>query len=136
MIQRVQTVYLALAAIFVGIFLGLPLFSYNNGEVVYTAFHSTIGLACSILFIIATVGVILMYKNRPLQIKLTGTLIVLLAIVAGIYKFQFFHYISINYHPTLKAGLFMLLFSLIFLFLAIRNIRKDEKLVRSSDRLR
>lgn len=87
---------------------------------------------------IAAIGSIFLFKNRKIQMRLT--LLSLLVTVAGIvWSFIF-------YSQALKAlsdqtykdelGRFLPLLALVFMTLAYRFIRKDEKLVKSMDRLR
>jgi len=79
------------------------------------------------------------YKNRLLQIRLNNfNLLFTLIFIATIY-FLIPYMIeeqSPNLNDIWQFGLILPLFSLIFLILANRFIKKDEKLVRSADRLR
>jgi hypothetical protein len=80
------------------------------------------------------------YKNRAFQIKLTNAgVIASFALIIGI----FFLYIpmierKINITPYYldSIGVYFPLVALVFMVLANRAIKRDEKLVRSSDRLR
>ncbi|MDR0971355.1 MAG: DUF4293 domain-containing protein [Bacteroidales bacterium] len=95
------------------------------------------------IILIALVSIFL-YKNRPLQIKIVSAGVLLLAIYIAVAIFvkidglekqiaQLYSQPVVSYNkislllPLLQLGLFML---------AQRAIKKDERLVKSSDRLR
>jgi hypothetical protein len=158
MIQRIQTVYLSLAFIAIALLFVFPFaqFFAENGAYIF----SITGLKnmvpgepeafSSILFlplIIVTVGIALLalfsifqYNNRPFQVKLTNIAVIsAVALIMGI----FFLYIpmiekKINIVPNYldSIGIYLPLVALVFLVLANRAIKRDEKLVRSADRLR
>jgi len=101
-----------------------------------------IGAMQGLVALLALVSVFL-YKKRQLQIKLCKLNILLVAIqIAAIVL-----YIDVakeTISPTspndvligIKYGAIFPIFSLIFLYLSIRFIKKDEDLIRSADRLR
>ncbi len=77
------------------------------------------------------------FKNRTLQIRLNYINIFLtVLLVGGIFYFsttlEELYYTQAQYGP---GGIFPLI-SIILLFLANHHIKKDEKLIRSADRLR
>lgn len=139
MIQRIQTVYLVLAAISIGNIILAPL-GYQETEAGVVA---SIGMMENLpSIIISALGVLLaiidifLFNNRKLQLKVTSLFIVL-----GVLSFAslaLFHLVTgvglftkINYVPYVLA-----FFSITFGVLAHRGINADEKLVRSMDRLR
>lgn len=157
MLQRIQTVYLAIVVIagFVLIVMPLALF-YHELYGNYKLF--VYGLQCmdpdpriqvsiwftSPLFVLVCLSVILAiltilsYKNRILQIRLV-TFNILLNILLVVLFFLFYsgkieELTKIT--PEYQIGVFLPLVSLVFLVLANRAIRKDEQLVKSADRLR
>lgn len=81
--------------------------------------------------------IIFLYKNRKLQVRLTGLLIILIIclIIAMAY---YIVYIGKTYNAELIPNYKLVLpfIMLVSSFLARRYIRKDEDLVRSYDRLR
>jgi hypothetical protein len=92
-------------------------------------------LLFAILGIISLVAIFL-YKNRKKQILTTGILFVASIIVfwhVCYTSWRIFHFAPDT--ETVVAGLLSPV-SAILTFLAIKAIRKDEKLVRSLDRLR
>ena len=159
MIQRIQSLFLLVIALSGIIFLFTPILEIINYESFYTmnAFNvfemennvktplkSNIGLAIMSIIITLLSGIIIfLYKNRPLQIKLSKFLILLLALeLAALFFYSdaaksFLSdttkdQISISY----KIGVVIPIISLIFAYLTIRFIKKDDELVRSADRLR
>ena len=157
MIQRPQSIFLLLAAIALGS-LFMPGLSFT--EIDYTmqskpeALHATfyadgafnIMDHISLLSLTALGGLIsliaiFMFGNRNRQKLLSRMAIVLTILLTGAAAFYFYvdypvidRMSGIEVEPSF--GLVNPFLALIFLFLAIRFINKDEKLVRSMDRLR
>ena len=139
MIQRIQTIWLLLAA--VAAFLTLK-FSFFSGNIAgagqtKTFTYLTAASNMAILFFTVAVGVaalicIFLYKNRKVQMRiaLAAMLISFLNIV--LYYNQTRHFVEGNYDLTALIALAIP----IFLLLATRGIYKDQKLVKSLDRLR
>jgi Domain of unknown function (DUF4293) len=143
MLQRRQTIWLLLAFICAVLTLKFPFFSghrifdINNSK---TAYLTAIGSGYNnIAILILTVAIfvsalisIFLYKNRKVQLR-----IVLVSFLISLLD------IFLYYRGTQKftdgtyslTAIFALLVP-IFLLLAARGIYKDEKLVRSADRLR
>lgn len=113
MIQRVQTIYLLLSGIALAI---------------SAIFEKVFFLQClSGAMALACFGLVFVYGNRPLQAKLCVVLMGL-----GIV-----YYIALAIlQPVLDWYAAMPMVGLLFLFLARKSIVKDEKLVRSLDRIR
>ena len=158
MIQRIQTLYLALAFIAMALLFAFPLaqFFSDHGVFIFSvrglknmvpgdpnAFNPMIFLP----LIIVAVGIGLLalftisqFKNRSFQIKLTNIgVLSSVALIMGI----FFLYIpmiekKINIIPDYSKafGIYLPLLALVFMVLANRAIKRDDKLVRSADRLR
>jgi len=158
MIQRIQTVYLALAAIAISLLFAFPLaqFFSETGAYVFSvtglknmvpgepdAFKPIIFLPIiivAVLIALLVIFTIFQYKNRSFQIKLTNIgVLAAIILIMGI----FFLYIpmiekKINIVPDYSNafGIYMPLVALVFLVMANRAIKRDDKLVRSADRLR
>lgn len=83
---------------------------------------------------------IFLYKRRMVQLRLIrfGLLmnIVYLALVFFYYVPELEDIIQTNADYISEPGIYLALVSVIFFILALRFIRKDEKLIRSADRLR
>jgi hypothetical protein len=75
---------------------------------------------------------IFLFINRKLQLKLTYTGLALCAVLLTLYFLEIGHFFSGD------IALWSLFYFAIFVFylLAARGIRKDEKLIKSLDRLR
>jgi hypothetical protein len=158
MLQRIQTLYLAIAALASILVFFFPLANYyhefegNYKFFIYgiqpmdpepkVAFHQFFTLplmAMVVASFIFSMATIMVFKKRTLQVRLCAfnvlTNIVLILVI-------FFFYASRIKTLTLiepeynYPGMVMPLVSLLFLMLANRAIRKDEALVRSADRLR
>jgi hypothetical protein len=90
----------------------------------------------SLTGMIAVISVFL-FKNRKLQIRLSiaGLVFAFSGFLAEVYYLY-----DINTRYTIDSGpgikLFLPLIMMLLLFLAYRAIRKDDRLVRSYDRLR
>lgn len=143
MIQRIQSIFLFLAggASF-GLF-GLPVattteakansvlfadaaFEIQDGPLMMGAF----ALAGLILLI-----TIFLFNNRKLQMSLTKLGVIMTIIGAGIIGYRFFTDQAADLAQP-AAGVALPFLALIFGAMAHRYINKDEKLVRSVDRLR
>ncbi|MEJ2585150.1 MAG: DUF4293 domain-containing protein [Robiginitalea sp.] len=136
MIQRIQTVYLLIVAILTGI---LPywvhLWTDGGGEAVYARqeiFISGAFYGSALLALIA----ILRFKNRKQQFVLNRFNILLNLFLLG-----FFVYRSLSISGEAEAsekgiGMLIPIFSIVFLVLANKAIKRDEDLVKSVDRLR
>ncbi|KAB1069424.1 DUF4293 domain-containing protein [Tamlana haliotis] len=136
MIQRIQTIYLLLAAIVSGglIFM-FELYTTPEGVKVFIndTTYEYIAFLTSALFSIVS---ILRYKNRKSQFMLGR-----LNIILNFFLLGFFVYLSLNLSgetAVSEKGIGMLLpiVSIVFLALANKAIKKDEDLVKSVDRLR
>lgn len=139
MIQRIQTVYLVLAAISIGNIILAPL-GYQETEAGIVAsirmMEHLPSVIISVLGVLLAIIDIFLYNNRKLQLKVTSLFIVLG--VLSLASLALFHFVTgkelytkLNYVPYVLA-----FFSIVFGIFAHRGINADEKLVRSMDRLR
>jgi hypothetical protein len=158
MIQRKQTVFLALAALLAGLMFAFPLVTYDridhqqfvlkahglfhaDGQAVPDVqlnlpVHLVAGLLVALL-----VAAILLYRNRSRQLRMVRmAYIFALAIQVG----EVFTHTSVRAYLAQGSVLehafgpafFFPIGILLFCFLAERGIRKDEELIKSMDRLR
>ena len=152
--QRIQTVFLLIAIISLVASIFLPIWTYQEStektHVLYALHYSVIEsdnrspiyfpYSLTAIFAIASATIAFIeigrYKNRMLQMKL-GALNSLF-LVATIGTALYFASQLIKLFPTGHYGLGMWLPGIAVLcnLLANRFIRKDEKLVRDSERLR
>ncbi|MBX3254573.1 MAG: DUF4293 domain-containing protein [Chitinophagaceae bacterium] len=138
MLQRMQTVWLLLAGVFA--FLTIRFVVYTGTTQVDNGSEYTVLTGASNFFLlIVSIGTglvalitIFLYKNRSLQIKL-GFVALLLYILSA-----FLYYLQIKNFSDGAFSLTSVFFFLVpvCLILAIRGIYKDQKLVKSIDRLR
>ncbi len=145
MIQRIQSLFLVLTAGVFGILFKLPFATSDKPSAQFLAdkvFDITdhpalLGLA--ILGAVLALVSIFMFKNRKLQLRL-GYLIIVMAILLPAVAFLLFTNESASIDPTVRvfdqAGMFLPLGAILFASLANYFIRKDDKLVKSMDRLR
>lgn len=140
MIQRLQSVWLLLAAGAAFASLQFPFYTgYLTDDQVKSLKYLTAQSNLLLLILTAGVGLaslvaIFLYKNRKQQSRLT--LIALLVSIANlvIYFLQVQKFVPGQGNYSLSA--IFAIITPIFLILAMRGIRKDEKLVKSLDRLR
>jgi membrane-associated HD superfamily phosphohydrolase len=139
MIQRIQTVWLFLAALCAAFTYKFPFYSGNIiGKDNIQRYEKLVAssnfllLIFTAVLIVGTIIIIFLYKNRKQQLWLTVTAVVISIIDIIIYFSEVKKYLSGN--VSLAA---VLAFAIpIFLLLAANGIWKDEKLVKSLDRLR
>ncbi|MEJ6736183.1 MAG: DUF4293 domain-containing protein [Flavobacteriales bacterium] len=156
MIQRIQTIFLALVVIIgiVSSFLPIMGLSGLEGDFIMNHYKTISVIDASILtknmgvgvlqglVLIVAIGMIVIFKNRSLQIKLGKLNILLISLeIAAIVMYSDLTKSAIGTNPeevivSLKLGVIIPVLSLILTYLAIRFIKKDEALVKSADRLR
>ena len=137
MIQRIQTIYLLIAA---GISSGL-IFVFNlwvnKGEQIVFAKDEMLFLSLFIGSAVLSLISISMFKNRQTQFVIGRLNIILNFILLGLFVYRSLN-LSGETTDVSEKGIGMLLpiFSIVFLVLANKAIKKDEDLVKSVDRLR
>lgn len=151
MIQRIQSIYLFLAAAALSCPLFLPLAQASGdttsmaslGDNFFTdgVYWAKESLAWFGLFLLVLGGLagIFLYKNRKRQMQFTsglflGTLVLLGVLLGGGY--QCARQLPLGSAAQISMGGIVILLAIPLLWLAHRSIKKDEELVRSSDRLR
>jgi len=138
MIQRIQTLWLFLAALFMlGIFY-FPIYRFfPEGDI--TIGQNFIAIVLAGTSIALSLITIFMFKNRRRQIRLISfnvlcDLLLMIWLFYSIYKDMTDTERSVSGYYWI--GLFLPLICIILLTMARIGIKKDEKLVRSMDRLR
>lgn len=155
MIQRIQTVFLFLAAVFAGILFFTPLASFGYGDELmkltiygvesqtdaqlFSGIYALPLLLLTILLVVFPFVIIFLYKKRELQCKLSSLNIFLNAVLCGLI---FLFYVS-DVQKTVSAesvsylfGTYVPLINMVLSVLAMRWIKKDIELIKSVDRLR
>ena len=144
MIQRIQTLFLLFAGLCFAALLKLPFATSTASKAsiltdqVFDIQDHVALLALTILGIVLSLVAIFLFKNRPLQLKL-GYFVIIIAImliVATIMIFLNESQFMGDEQLFTKLGIGMPILAIIFAFVANRFINKDEKTVRSMDRLR
>jgi len=131
MIQRIQSIYLLVAAIAMTLIsFKVPVYTLN--ETIFMAQDDTNMFILTIVGAIFSLLGLFMFKNRKFQMKLIR-LTVLIEIIIGVRLFILLNKYEVVLNNTL---LFLIAFSLIALIMAYRGVKKDEDLVRSVDRIR
>lgn len=151
--QRIQTLYLFISGVTSTLLLLVTLFTVNPSgqEVLYTAnftglivsgwtsikYFNLVTFVLTSLVTILSFATIFLYKWRKLQIRLTiiGLLLMVAAIVA--FAYMLWQQDDLLQATTKMQGWIVLpVISLLCLYMAMRNIIKDDILVRASNRLR
>jgi hypothetical protein len=137
MIQRIQTVYLLLAAVAALLLLFLPIGALSletSAELDLIKATEVIALMALVLVMVSLpLLAIFLYAKRGLQIQVGGVgLLTALAFIA-VFLAGFASEFD-AFQPM--AGAAMPVLYVVFVLLAIRGIRADEKLVKSMDRFR
>lgn len=162
MIQRIQTLFLLGIALCMGVYIALPqwekvseasaqkmtldafglktyvLESENTWTLVSHEYPYYIAIFAALSIIVAIYSVF-QYKNRLLQMKLGALIALLIMVTVGLSVYIIYSH-EMDIDPGVKVrpqvGFFLPLLALIFNSLANRFIKKDEKLVKSVDRIR
>jgi Domain of unknown function (DUF4293) len=136
MLQRIQSVWLLLAAI--SAFLTVKL-SFFSGNMTVPGQLTHLTATSNILILILTVGMvsaividIFLYKNRKLQLRIAVVVLLISLLNIFLYYKQTQKFAEGN--PDLTA--LVALAIPVFLIFALRGIYKDERLVKSLNRLR
>lgn len=136
MLQRIQTVYLLIVATLGGILpFWLNLWTDADGNEIFAQDDILFSSAFYGSAVLAVIAIVL-FKNRKRQFVINRVNMLLNLFLLG-----FFVYRSLNLSGETSVsekgiGMLIPVFSIVFLVLANRAIKKDEDLVKSVDRLR
>ena len=152
MIQRIQTLFLLAASVLMGLLVVMPMATivdlrnetflfFSRGLIrqdMQVVISSIPFLAIIILIAILLIVAVFLYKNRNIQIRICIFSMLLLIGMHGLFLYhssfikKHIDVLLINYKiPTMFPVI-----SLILVYLAVRAIRKDDRLVKSYDRIR
>jgi hypothetical protein len=141
MIQRIQSVWLFLAALLMALLFYFPTYKFSGSSALPLSigedFLAIIMVALSIILSLVTIS---KFKNRKHQISLTWLNILVCIglqvwLVIGV-KSKTSAVPYVNLQGYYWMGLFIPIVTIILLFMAKAGISKDQKLVKSLDRLR
>ena len=136
MIQRIQTVYLLLAAIVSGgLVFTVSLWSGVDGNQVMVVDELNYFIAFMVSAALSLIAIFL-FKNRKLQTVISRLNILLNLILLGVFVYRSLTMSGGTAVPEKGIGMFLPIISIVFLVLANRAIRRDEQLVKSADRFR
>ncbi len=130
--QRIQTVFFILTALISILFLFVPSMVFDNGIVMYAKDDLVMASASGAVAIIS-VAAVFFGKKRQHQIQLAY--FACLVIIGGQILYMFYSRMN-DLGIDLSYGSLCPPAAILFLLLAIRSVRKDEKLIRSMDRFR
>ena len=151
--QRIQTLFLVLVVISMLVSFFLPIWKITNGTTemqLYPLHFSTIengvkttqyfpfSIMAILMAAAATVAVmeILRFDNRMTQVKLGTLNSLILALALGSVVYFYNHVTSQYGYGKFGLSIWVPFIGVACNWLAIRFIRRDEKLVRDSDRIR
>ena len=137
MIQRIQTVYLFLAFVVMGVLPYIfPLWIMSNGK----EFYFMADMVYTPIFgLITTLSLlsILFYKKRQNQFVMNRLNMILNLILLGLFVYRSLKVSGETVVVSEKGiGMFLPIVAIVLLVLANKAIKKDEDLVKSVDRLR
>ncbi|WP_421828373.1 DUF4293 domain-containing protein [Larkinella sp.] len=157
MLQRIQTIFLFLIVVSMALLLGFPIWEKTGATPTETASLTawqlvyTQGISSQItpvyylaLMALVVAGVslftIFKYRNRLLQMGLCAINAIVLTALMGFVLYLTLYKGKDFFNPDdqghFRYGFFAIVAALIFNMLANRFIRRDEKLVQESNRLR
>lgn len=155
MLQRIQSLYLFIAICVNAAVFSLDLAQLKVGELYHNfntfglksadtgaELYSSMSLVvlCSLSMLVSLI-IIFMYKKRQQQVKLSQlNLFLQLGFVAAIFFMVDDAATTLTNASGMvveySAGAFLAIVPIVFIYLAIRAIKKDEALVRAADRIR
>ena len=143
MIQRKQTIFLALVVVIFVVLLFVPVYHINPVTTIAGQAQSKIIFVPLLLIPVALTALvaiitIFLYKDRKRQLKVCrGGLVISLLVSSNAIVFpQFFIHGIPRETISVAAGAYLLPVMIILFALAAYFIKKDEDLVKAADRLR
>lgn len=142
MIQRIQSLWLLIAAGVTALLFKLPVFSVQVSETVHKDLMAS---QKYLLFIMASVLIlfqltaIFLFRNRGNQKILIRLSLLLQAVLLGSVWMEVNDFLKtepVSISSSYQAGAALPLVAMVFLVLALDGIRKDERLIKSADKLR
>jgi predicted neutral ceramidase superfamily lipid hydrolase len=143
MIQRIQTVWLLVSGLLTLATFELAFFKVTlkdaTSHLVYAqnADNFLVYLAVVLLAVICF-GTIVLFKQRPLQLRLCvlGIVVAIALLVLENHQIDVLKASATYADGSFRLGIALPILVIIALILAMRGIRKDQKLVKSLERLR
>ena len=137
MIQRIQTIYLLLTFIIIGILpFFIPLWTLSDGKeylFMQNQFYVILMGLSTMLSLVSIVS----YKKRQNQFVMGRLNMILNLILLGLFVYRSLNISGETVAVSEKGiGMFLPILAIVLLVLANKAIKKDEDLVKSVDRLR
>ena len=155
MIQRIQSIYLLLAALCSGLLLAAPLYNIETANASFQLFLGGLAqtnpketiltsqpsiMAVGLLLTLFPIIILFLFKKRQVQMRLAASAMMantaMLLLLVGIINKSIGNISEPHVKETYGFGLILPVISIVCLFLANKAIRKDDNLIRSADRLR
>ncbi len=156
MIQRIQSLFLFLAIVAMTLTYAFPLAYFYGANanlglhachldffdpspgIIFSPYFMMPMMALGALIIILLITSLFSFKNRRRQLRLNRISIFLVLVFLAGFFFGYVHYLeeATQAIAEYQIGSIMPLIAFILIMLANRGISKDEKLIRSMDRLR
>lgn len=143
MIQRAQTIWLFLAILVMAAIFYFPVYMAPQGSEDLNIGNNYLAIILAGLSILLSLITIFSFKNRKRQTGISLMNILCCVLLLGWlfysinrYKTKFLSQIGTSGEGYFWIGAFLPIVCILLLLVAILNIRKDEKLVKSMDRLR
>ncbi len=136
MIQRIQTLFLLIVGLVSGILpFFLNLWVEVGGKEVFAQDQVLVSLVFYVVTVLAVVSIV-MYKKRQNQFVVNRLNMILNLFLLGFFVYRSLSLSGETIVSEKGIGMLIPVFSIVFLVLANRAIKKDEDLVKSVDRLR
>lgn len=136
MIQRIQTVYIVFAILFIiSTFIWFPTVINEEGIVILESSEPLIAGLLAVAGLAALLA-LFSYKNRSRQILLNRGSILLQVILLGVSAYRFLTLSGEMQISEKDIGVVFPIISIVFLWMAHKAIKRDDDLVKSVDRLR
>lgn len=140
MLQRIQTIWFLVATVVMGLTFVFDIYQHASTAQIpnLTLGNDVIGILLVIIAMALSLYTIFLFKNRKRQITFSW-----LSIIVSLATFAYLYLACERYMDNNGVmnghywiGLFLPLLSVVFLFMGMLGIKKDEKLIKSLDRLR
>ncbi len=137
MLQRIQSVWLLLASACAILSFTMPFYIGTNKEGIPSykllpdANHFVLMLLTIVVAVLSLVCIFL-FRNRTTQLRITVVAMLVEVILLFLYYRESSSFLSGTYALTALLQLLILA----FLFLAVKGINRDNKIIRDSERLR
>ncbi len=146
MIQRIQSVWLSIAAMLNGLLFLFPLYRYNQPGLLYSPWQTETVRNYMPLFIVAAAVTVLplvaifLYSDRKRQKGMVWLSIISILAFIALMLMRISNLKNgtppVGHLEYMLPGVLVTVGGLVFEILALRGINRDEKLIKSLDRLR